>query len=281
MSSILLNFEVPSLPFRALRQLASQCDDGVLGIREFLHWGRQEADFGTLIFKLTGVDQQYLSGPSEPTSLEKIGISALRRRLGMLSLKQWNYSELTAYGLTSIQFQHRCLSSALWAENIAEKTQGPTGDAFLLGLFSQLGMVPISRLLDRVRPGARIGVESFSLFPNRLSWERESAGQDSLQTAATLAEKWDFPDWLGPALRGLRQPLLVSNARPIAMIGHLAVQFSTMLDSGNYTIPFNRTTMKCLEAISLHPSAIAGMYREIAGLIRDFQEEEAPDRIAS
>ncbi|MCC5807845.1 MAG: HDOD domain-containing protein [Opitutales bacterium] len=161
---------------------------------------------------------------------------------------------LECYGLAADTFVERGLAVAAWAEALAERTGGDRAATFSLGMLYRAGMVPVARMLARVKPDVRISVGR--LAP-QIAREREEARIDCLQAGARLLEMWGFPDFAVKAVRHQHHPLLHAGRLKVTVLLALAVSLGEAMQRGTLraaadALPEAMLDEVRLERITLH-----------------------------
>ncbi len=160
---------------------------------------------------------------------------------------------LECYGLTAEAFLDRGLAVAAWAEMLAGRSGGDRATAFALGLLYRVGMVPVGRMLSRVKPDVRIPVGR--LAP-QLAREREEARIDCLQAGARLLEMWDFPEFAIKALRHQHHPLLHTGRRGMTVLLALSVALGEAMQRGALLIAADALPEPLLDEVRLERIAL-------------------------
>jgi len=106
------------------------------------------------------------------------------------------------------RFWKRALISGTAARAVAEVTHCNTDEAFLAGLFQDIGMLALQEALGAPYGELLASVGSDHLRLERI--ERESLGLDHREVGAWLATRWKLPGYLEHTTRGSHNPESIS-----------------------------------------------------------------------
>lgn len=260
MSSVLLGLEKPSFAWRAMETWSRRSATAEERLGQVLQWVDGGPWALALIQALTGVRE---TAPSAlRTALvrhfERDGEASVRRQLTAFALRGWSTAGTEAYRIEEETFVRLALASGCVAEMLAERTEVAEEVAFFGGVFAWLGLIPVARLLGKVRPELRYDA-SLADLSHRLRWEREQTHTDSLGISAKLLGLWGFGEIYLAGVRGTAYPLLVLQGRPLAMLSYLAQHLGAHLLQDEPRCSLDRTAKKCLETLVLPTAPLEGI----------------------
>jgi diguanylate cyclase (GGDEF)-like protein len=195
---------LPTLPAIA-SEIVRVCDDENADI----------SSLGALIAKDPAIATKILSmantimfvGRAGPSTTVNQAVSRLGKNSVMtlsLSFSLARLQPAEANGFDYPRFWKRSLIAATAAAYVAEITRVSREEAFLAGMFQDIGMLALQELLgtkyaDVVRPAGRDHLRLERL-------EREAFDADHREVGIWLARKWKIPDYLVHTTRGSHNP---------------------------------------------------------------------------
>ena len=196
---------LPTLPAIA-SEIVRVCDDEDADI----------ASLGALISKDPAIATKILSmantimfvGRAGPSTTVKQAVSRLGKNSVMtlsLSFSLARLAPAKPNGFDYPRFWKRSLISATAAAYIGELTRVSREEAFLGGMFQDIGILALQELLGEQYAAAVGAAGRDHLRIERL--EREAFDTDHREVGIWLARKWKIPDYLVHTTRGSHNPL--------------------------------------------------------------------------
>ncbi len=194
-----------------------------------------------------GLDAADASAPAEMrVSLARVAADSL--------LSDLAGEGLACYGLSAGAFSERAAAVSSWGGTLAARTGGDTAAAFALGMLYRIGMVPVARMLARVKPDVRIPADRLA---HQLTCEREEVRIDCLQAGARLLEMWGFPEFAVKAMRHQHHPMLHTGRRGVTLLLSVSAALGEAMCRGTLraaveAVPEPMLDELRLERIALH-----------------------------
>ncbi len=161
-------------------------------------------------------------GPVETLddAIERLGLAGLLKATSVFAVQGMRVSPLPGYSETGGRWLRRSLATAAIMEALAYEMSEDSVHAFLVGLFHNIGEIPISRLLSRIRP--RIQSPDPIDFLELAKLEREVAHTDHSKAGGQLLQAWGVPEAISGPIVSHLHPMLSGRFRRFACMLHIS-----------------------------------------------------------
>ncbi len=130
-------------------------------------------------------------------ALARIGFRETFRIIGAVAAQHLADEPLRSYGVGPQRVRENALFAALVMEELAPEAQLEPRAAYTMGLLRSVGKIVLDRLAAR-----RGGIEPFAPELGDLAeWEKAGVGRVNTEMAATVLQRWGFPEPTSDAVR--------------------------------------------------------------------------------
>jgi len=209
------------------------------------------------------------------SSIEEHGLGVLMHEVAIQAISTITPVRLNCYGLSKERFLDYNCTVAVWMQELAGLMRRDSMKAFVVGLLYTLGMVPLARLLERVKPNLRL--DGGLSVGEQMRAERCEAGVDFIQVGVRLLEQWGFPDEVTTPIRNHLHPALSSRHRESAVLLHLSTLMADLSLDDFPVLPVVNLPEHILFEFGLDRVEIANCIPLVATKIRSLKSRMAAD----
>ena len=163
--------------------------------------------------------------------VRRAGLGDILKISALLSMGDLHRHSLAPYQESPGLFQRRALATAVLMEFMAHDNGENPSQAFLIGLFHNLGQIPIARFLKKLKPNVK--APSTDSFPELAKWERSELGVDHAKVAGKMLEDWEFPEAIYHPIGWHLHPMLTGRYKRLSCMLHISRLLSKCLVNPN------------------------------------------------
>lgn len=153
-------------------------------------------------------------------AINAVGFDAINAMVTQVADEQIFARPISLYGLDADEFWRRSIACALAAEVIAEHAGEDTDNAYMAGLFHEVGMVAIDEVVSCEEPFLTFAPKA---LPREFAdAERAMLGFTHAEVGAALLRKWNFPVTIIEPVRWQFTPLGSAGYARMACVLHAA-----------------------------------------------------------